>query len=584
MVPACKTEMISSELTMLTASRYNAPEVFMQETSPIEPKEMHKCDIWAFALLVWEILADGAWYFKYSWRLDPRYACISSTTSNDSSPLVQDVPGLSNHSGNKPLFEPENSYVFGNFDVRHLRVLAKTFVNASCGTGAEFEKSFLRPFFERTLQIEACNRPSNLANLPIMRHWNQSGTARLQTKLAMHLRSSKLAFDMFRIYDGKEIPWSEQRGMLEDIQRIANWQEGGVPSSIAAYQTALCYLYGFGTTTDTAQASSYLRLAAGMSHPLALLFNTRILSAMGGKPMGGQETYASLLSQALRHEIDSVPNQIKNLKLQCFASSTPVYETTYLLPLSPAELLPTLATLVQTHEWPASVDLRVHLNGGEAVLTMIEAVILSGDDNSASWLLSRLPFSTLEDLDSTGEPAMIRACKAGKARTVCTMIEMGADPCIRSTTDCTLLHWLFCIEDDLAMVEEALQPWQDALKNVLDLRCTEVFTIHQQWPLRLLGSPLAFATLAGSQAAVENPFEARCISNSGCIFRQPRSRARRLVASPYSDQEPLAPDMPRNVRANRFANRWPVPGQMHESWICFCALIFVDRRTILHPW
>jgi ankyrin repeat protein len=475
----------------------------MQKKIPISLGNMQKCDIWSYGLLVWEILADGEWYFKYSWRHDPTYARTSNTSSNDVDLHPVGYLQSIDISEGKFSVEPEDSHVFGSFDVQHLRSLAKDFVNKTCSAASQFEKSFLRPMFDRTLRINPDDRPSNLARLPIMRYWNQSGTASLQSKLAMQLKSSELSFDMFRLESAPEILWTDQRGMLEDMQRIANWEQGGVRSSVAAYQTSLCYMFGFGTAIDLPEARFYLRRAAETSHPLALLFNEEILPALGEARVGFRRKYASLLTQALQQTPKISSDRIENVKLVCKASSTIVLETHYSPPLSHPEFLLMLPGLLRTHERPDIPSLCLCVNGTQSVFTLLEAAVLSGDADLVCRLADRLPSAVLDLPGMECEPALIQACRAGRPDIVCKLLKKGADPCVRSVENCTILHWLFCMEDDLSHIKEVLLPSRGLLKNIVDLPCVKVYTIHQQWPLRLHGTPLAFATMACSEAAVE---------------------------------------------------------------------------------
>lgn len=63
MFTSCKVNYIH-----LTKPRYQAPEVEKQAYQPIEPENLFKCDVWAFGLLVWEVLLDGQHYLELPTR------------------------------------------------------------------------------------------------------------------------------------------------------------------------------------------------------------------------------------------------------------------------------------------------------------------------------------------------------------------------------------------------------------------------------------------------------------------------------------------------------------------------------------
>lgn len=131
----------------LTLRRYNAPEVPRQETTQISPENLHKCDIWAFGLLVWEILKDGGRYFDSRWMAD--------TSIIESVGVPEEI-------------------AFENFDFSLLRGYAVTFLrqmpnqDSFCG---DFAKAALRALLSNTLQIDPVARRSNLKAFPIMTTW-----------------------------------------------------------------------------------------------------------------------------------------------------------------------------------------------------------------------------------------------------------------------------------------------------------------------------------------------------------------------------------------------------------------------------
>jgi Protein tyrosine kinase. len=104
--------------------RYNAPEVITQRSQPIPEDQLHKCDIWAFGLCVWEILADGHVYFQRAWQSNPLYERPPSYP--DSWTMV---PMHLTTDAHNDAHEEDYQRVFGRFDPSRLERLALEFVN-----------------------------------------------------------------------------------------------------------------------------------------------------------------------------------------------------------------------------------------------------------------------------------------------------------------------------------------------------------------------------------------------------------------------------------------------------------------------
>lgn len=183
---------------------YNAPEVQLQETFGLEPTCLHKCDIWAYGLLVWEIFADGKKYFNRDWERDPRYNSQASAYQIPGSKLhriaddqnslttpfqverrseslkVTGEPltalGLSNQAKEQtPTPTPRESeasqLTFGTFDQKHLRTLGKAFINRLPFPNCTIEKGYVLRLLDRTLEVDPSVRLSRIIQLPIMTRW-----------------------------------------------------------------------------------------------------------------------------------------------------------------------------------------------------------------------------------------------------------------------------------------------------------------------------------------------------------------------------------------------------------------------------
>ena len=69
--------------------------------------------------------------------------------------------------------DEDDQNVFGHFDLSHLRTLAIEYVNNMKIPGIGFEKGFLRPLMDRTLQTDPAKRISDLSRLPIIVSWHK---------------------------------------------------------------------------------------------------------------------------------------------------------------------------------------------------------------------------------------------------------------------------------------------------------------------------------------------------------------------------------------------------------------------------
>lgn len=99
-------------------------------------------------------------------------------------------------------------------------------------------------------------------------------------------------------------------------------------------------------------------------------------------------------------------------------------------------------------------------------------------------------------------PPLVQACFAGDVSAVLSLLNAGADPNTCTIDGCGLFHWLFMISNSpsLSLVVEALRSRRRRL--LLDNIFTTTRDVHSQWPLQLLGSPLAIAISVNSEIGV----------------------------------------------------------------------------------
>ncbi|ERF74033.1 hypothetical protein EPUS_03848 [Endocarpon pusillum Z07020] len=494
-----------SQLRYVGTTLYNAPEVAKQRHTPIDWENLHKCDIWSYGLLVWEILANGEIYFKRKWRHDPNFArttreALSGTTLGDSRcPTTREE-------AQEESIQPEEEGVMGTFDSKHLRNLATQFVNTM--QLPIFEKGCLGPLFKLTLQEDPALRLSDLNRLPIVSVWNKSGASSLQHKLAMHVGTSEFTFEMFQ---GRDIPWEHQVSMLSDFERVASLRQGGEQSTAAAFHVALCYILGFGTKVEYSTATQYLRKAEEQAHPLAQLFSPKLLSRISNLPNPGLVDYTSIVHKGFRAKrffsrntkislttgpAKSTDCELSGLELDTDASQ----------PRSFANFQDFLAWQLafirlkgDLTQWQVTIGTGPKMN-------FLECAIAFADTALLSHLLSNTD-SDWDRIGAWGETPLVQATRRGSAKMVLRLLNASHDPARCDESGASVYHWLFSLTADSeeANVDSVLTTLflHPHAAEAIERACTTPYVLHAQWPLQLLGTPLAFAVSSGSLKTVE---------------------------------------------------------------------------------
>ncbi|OCK87098.1 ankyrin [Cenococcum geophilum 1.58] len=113
--------------------------------------------------------------------------------------------------------------------------------------------------------------------------------------------------------------------------------------------------------------------------------------------------------------------------------------------------------------------------------------------------------STLMRSDPTsseGMPPLVKACFEGNASAVLNLLSDGA--CLSSSTidGCSLFHWLFVFQEQ-TVLDGIVENLRGVLaRRLVDIPLCALREIHSQWPLQLLGSPLAVAISVNCLEAV----------------------------------------------------------------------------------
>ncbi|KAJ5668886.1 hypothetical protein N7462_009956 [Penicillium macrosclerotiorum] len=474
-------------------SLYNAPEVSEQKNQPIPVEQLHKCDIWAFGLCAWEILSNGQIYFQRSWRYNPLFERSSSQSTPLTSPGGSDAP-------EELSIEEDDQNVFGRFDISNLKNLAVEFINNMKIPGSiGFEKGFLRPLLDRTLQMDPAKRISDLSRLPIIVSWHKTpGGHSLQSKLATYAISGDIRYSIFSRDAGPYIIWDQQQQLLLDFEAVAQKSQGQKRDSSIVFQTMLCYVNIFGTSKDLAKAAHFLHMAEEAGHLIARIMGPRMLDGFEQNSINVQREYHECL--ALGFSILRSPDLVSPMVVTHGESTTNFTNYAHFREMyvngevimnwqkeTIQEALVTLANPKASPKPQSLLEIAVQYDN----LELMEKLI---------------PFfaDRLDELNAVGESLLVQAASRGHGEIVISLLKANAK--VAPKTSASLLHWLFCLDEStLAEIQDLLQhpSRRSDLELSVDHAMTEKIVLHPQWPFQVDGTPLAVAIAAGSIAAVK---------------------------------------------------------------------------------
>jgi ankyrin repeat protein/serine/threonine protein kinase len=490
---------------------YLPPEALFQKSRPIPLELLHKCDIWAYGLALWEILADGRLYFQESWCLNSTFLRSTALEESFQSAYVEtSLPDTGSLEASGLDAERNLLYQFKRFDLKHLSDLAQSFVANICPV-SDWRRNFLKPLMKLTLNPEPSKRLSDLTRSPIISDWSKTASASaLQAKLALHTRKSEFGYDMFRPDQQSFILWEHQVQILQALEAVATEDKPGTYLASAYFELVICYAIGFGCNRDNSKANQYLRKALELDFMPAELFGDSLTSVFSPLPWAHDRSFASNLAAgfATQRNIDK-----NSGLLLCKGRSPDAFKGRVDLQLTASHHINAISKTAQDISGPGNSSTLLKetylcYRAQSSPVSWLEFSILTGNDD---YLEDHLPeFGSLNELGAWGETPLIIACRRGNAKLVQTLLDAGADPSLATTDGCSLLHWLFCLGSDAATIADSLLKDYD-LSDLVNKPCSASFTLNPQWPTELSGTPLAFAVTAGHRELVQ------CLLSYGAI-------------------------------------------------------------------
>ncbi|PSR83841.1 hypothetical protein BD289DRAFT_483105 [Coniella lustricola] len=469
---------------------YNAPEVQHQAANPLSPAELIKSDIWAFGLLVWEacLHGDEFWTRIPGMRtptpsskpssLPGMSASTGDVVSLDAAATIQhddtigdNIKNVNDDDQQQLDLPAPNCSIKNNGLLRDLAKLAIPGSKHSLGIAM-----FLRVTLNMTLQEDPAKRAASARELPLFTRWNAGGLAGVAADIALHLATPVPTYEMFRLDNGRDIPWPHQQqifqGLLQALQTTrteTSFTNYSNPSptnnhhnhTALAWQIALCHYHGFGTQQNTPGAHRFARLAAvnqvGDDDALGIDNNSPKPPASPARQWQRQHPLAAVFADVF--------------------APVPRLEGTYT----------------------------------ERIVDLLRSSDADADADTARNL-----------------PPLVRACFDGDASRVLQLLKQGASPNTSTIDGSSLFHWLFMVPDtdndnndddsplkrlvsalqryDLPRLEpgevEHVRDKDTGRRLLVNAPSNLPREIHAQWPLQLLGSPLAVALSVNSAAGV----------------------------------------------------------------------------------
>jgi ankyrin repeat protein len=317
--------------------------------------------------------------------------------------------------------------------------------------------------------------------------------------------------------------WEHQSQILQDFEQISKRHKSPDEAAAAAFQVAMCYISGFGTKKDLQSSEIFIQEAEERNHPAAKLFGHVLRSVISNlKQSDDMSSYETRVIRGLKlahcigpttslavqwKSLDSKPldlNQVamsRDLPPQYqeltsgdiveYSTVTKVYQNyaefrNWLMDCDKDGTEPFLLT-PETSVTTVPASLKANL---------LECAIIREDLELVTVLSKYISLSTPGYL---GDLPLITACRTGNMGILRVCLAGDSNPFKRQPDGATLFHWIFMLGADVRFIFES-PTFSNRVeeKKLFDTSCVATKVLHPQWPLQLVGTPLAFSIAACS--------------------------------------------------------------------------------------
>jgi hypothetical protein len=257
---------------------------------------------------------------------------------------------------------------------------------------------------------------------------------------------------MFRYKHNREILWVHMRHIAQDFQNFCD--RDNEPDDVkgsAAWQMALCYITGFGVSTDEQKADEYITRANHSGDDVATQLGPMILSS-GARHTG--EGYTEHLCAMIRRN-------------------------------------------AETHESNAPSDQgppAINITGSS-----LEEAIRIADCSSIMEMHNTF---SCQPPQYYSDPPVVQGLRTGNRKVVETLLSCRYSPEEKEKSGRNGFHWLFMLGNDaLPFARDFLQSFRGS--EGLNIPAFKTINVHPQCPLQLHGTPLAHAIAIGCLPTVQ---------------------------------------------------------------------------------
>lgn len=340
-------------------------------------------------------------------------------------------------------------------------------------------------------------------------------------------RKSLTVTKLLRPDQEKEILWEHQSQILNDFREISKRHKTPEEAGSTAFQLAMCYMSGFGANKDLQIAAKFIKEAEGYSNSPAKLFGQALRCALSDfKQSDEMTTYETRVIRGLK--LDHHIGPTTKLSVQCKsrdprpADHSEIAATKVLPPLyddltqvdlfkddTVARVFPNYTEFKTWIIARAGDESEPFLLNPETSITtippsfkanLLECAIIAGDIMLVKLLSKHISWSILGHL---GDLPLITACRMGNMYVVRACLLENLNPFQKQPDGSTFFHWIFMLGADVRSIFEIPGfPDRNEQREVLDIPCVAPKILHPQWPLQLVGTPLAFSIVACSFTGV----------------------------------------------------------------------------------